>query len=682
VEISLDEAFGSTVDSATVYYPAYAPTHSLAQRSLGDIDFGVYYWRVRETGGTWSKVQRFQISAQSQWQETRTLGDSGNRLQISSDPSGDLLAENVDYDLTSLQAAQSSSDWFFGFHVPSAPSVNVTYLLYLDLDHAYLSGATFDARGYNVTTIPDFQPEYAIYIFQQAGVFSSSMAFVYTWTGVEWSDMIYRLSEIGGGLNQSSNYVEISVPNTAIGYQDSTGSYAATLLSLPASSGAPQDSVPSDPNVPGSQPVSRFANVTERMNLIAPLNNGDVDPTSYSSVLPFFWDWPILAPWAGALMRVYLDPEFTTQIAQSQMVSEDVFYVNTTHAWGYDFTGDNSYYWRVQPDYEPGSPAVYGAWSQGYRFERQGFIPQNLQASVSFATPTFSWDMVEGAESYDLQVDEDPNFGSTAISINTDMNSYTWTSTLANATYYWRVRVVRNGSVYNNWSTPTVPCPADPLARNGCFTLALPQPTGLYHLPSGVVGRSPTLCWEPLIENSPTGDPVLAAFKYRVQVSKDPLFSSIFETVDTEQSCWTPTNNSVGYDDGTYYWRVAMLDGDSKLGEFSDYEMVIKQYPITTLVSPLNGTTTGVTPTFVWTPVNGAARYKLEVSLFDNFSTTYDSITTDNTRYTPTKIYLINRTYYWRVAIVDYANKVGPYTNATIILDLPFGSFLPFIKKR
>jgi hypothetical protein len=185
-----------------------------------------------------------------------------------------------------------------------------------------------------------------------------------------------------------------------------------------------------------------------------------------------------------------------------------------------------------------------------------------------------------------------------------------------------------------------------------------------------------------LIENSPTGDPVLAAFKYRVQVSKDPLFSSIFETVDTEQSCWTPTNSSVGYDDGTYYWRVAMLDGDSKLGEFSDYEMVIKQYPITTLVSPLNGTTTGVTPTFVWTPVNGAARYKLEVSLFDNFSTTYDSITTDNTRYTPTKIYLINRTYYWRVAIVDYANKVGPYTNATIILDLPFGSFLPFIKKR
>jgi hypothetical protein len=682
VEISLDEAFGSIVDSGTVDYPAYSPTESLAQRSLGATDFGVYYWRVRESpGGTWSKIRRFQISAQSQWQQVRTTGDAANRLQIGTDPSTDIA--DPDYDLTTLQVSESAENWYFGFHIPPVPTKNVTYGLYLDLDHTYLSGATFDARSFNVTTIADFQPEYAIYLKQEAGIFSPLKVYIYRWLGSSW-DTVIILDTIGGEVNQTSDYVEIAVPNTAIGDPSEDGSYAISLFSLPVATGSsPQDTVPSDPNVPGTGPISRFANVTERMNILYPPNNGGADPYTYPTIQPFYWDYPILAPWSGGIVRAYLDPEFTNQVAEQKMQTNASYWAWSLHAWPNDMSGDNTYYWRVQPDYNPSpSTQTLGAWSQGGRFERVGFIPQNLQTSVSFATPTFSWDMVEGADSYELQVDDDPNFGLPAIGITTDSNSYTHINTLAEATYYWRVRVKRYNNAINNWSTPTIPCPDNPLDRIGCFTLELPQPAGLYHLPGGVVGRSPTLCWEPLIVNSPTGDPILAAWKYRIQVSKDPLFSLIYETVDTEQSCWTPTNSTLGYDDGPYYWHVAMLDGEAKPGQYSDYEMLTKQYPVTMLVSPLSGSTSGVTPTFVWTPVNGAARYKLEVSLFDNFSTPYDTVTTDNTRYTPTKTYLTNRTYYWRVAIVDYANKVGPYTNATIILDLPYGLFLPYIKKR
>ncbi len=104
-------------------------------------------------------------------------------------------------------------------------------------------------------------------------------------------------------------------PIPAIGYQDTTGSYAASLFSLPAGSGEPQDSVPSDPNVPGSGQISRFANVTERMNLVMPPNDAGVDPSTYPSILPFFWDWPIRPPWSGAIMKAYLDPLFTTEKA-------------------------------------------------------------------------------------------------------------------------------------------------------------------------------------------------------------------------------------------------------------------------------------------------------------------------------------------------------------------------------
>jgi hypothetical protein len=655
VQISQEQNFSSFVDTATVTNPAYAPSQSLAQRSLGAVNFGVYYWRVRKTGGSWSETRRFQIAAQSQWRYSSAslLGDADNRLQIGSDPASDIA--DPDYDLTSLQVRQAINYWYFGFHVPASPGKDVTYALYLDIDHTDSSGATFDPRGYSVTTISAFQPEYAIYVLQEGGVFTASKAYLYKWNGSSWNT-VSILNNIGGNLDQGSDYVELEIPNTAIGYQDTTGSYAISLFSLPASSGQPRDSVPSDATVPGSGPISRFANVTERMNLVAPPNDAGVDPTTYPSILPFFWDYPILAPWSGAYMKAYLDPLFTTEVATYTMTSTGAYYATTSHAWDDDFNGDNTYYWRVQPRYRNLTTLYSGAWTQGWRFERQGFIPQNLQTSVTFATPTFTWDMAEGARYYELQVDNDPGFGSPAINTPTRQNSYTHTTTLANGTYYWRVRAVRNGNVFNNWTSLQ------------SFTLALPAPTGLEHIPSGVVGRAPTLYWTPLVANSPSGDPVFAAWKYRVQVSKDPTFSAIFDTIDTEQSSWTPIK---GYDDGLYYWRVATIDGDGDLGDYSPAQTFTKQYPITTLLSPSNGGTITTTPTFVWTPVNGAANYKLEVSQAPTFSPVYDSIMTSTTRFTPTKAYTLGVTYYWRVAIIDSDGKYGPFVGATIILPPP-----------
>jgi hypothetical protein len=664
VEISSDSAFTSIVDSATVAYPAYAPTVSLAQRNLGSIDFGIYYWRVRVTGNSdWSDTRRFQVAAQSQWQLNRTPGAAGNRLQVGSDPALDTV--EVDDDLTNLYVAQSGNYWYFGFNVPTAPTKDVTYGLYLDLDHTLDSGATSDARGYTISTISTFRPEYALYVLQESGVFSVSKVFLYRWTGTGW-DTVQILGSIGGSVFYDSGYLEIVVPNTAIGYQDTTGSYAISLLSLPAGiTGSPLDSVPSDPNVPGSGPISRFSNVTERMNQVMPPNDAGVDPTTIPSILSFFWDWSILTPWAGANMKAYLDPLFTTEAATYSLTSTTPNYARTYHAWEKDFLGDNTYYWRIQPRYKVGSTYYNGVWSQGWRFEREGFKPTNLLTSVTFATPTFSWDIVEGAETYDLQVDNDPAFGSNEISINTRQTSYTHTTTLANGTYYWRVRVKRNGSVTNNWSDVK------------SFTLELPIPQGLQHYPGDTVSRAPTLCWEPLIKSNES-IPVLAAWKYRVQVSKDPSFTTIFDTIDTQQSCWTPIK---GYDDGNYYWRVAMIDGNStaRYGNYSPFATLTKQYPTTSLVSPISGSTINATPTFTWTPVNGAAKYRLQVSIAANFSSTYDSVDTNNTTFTPTKKYA-NNTYYWRVAIIDADGKVGPYNNATLILDpypAAFGKLSP-----
>jgi hypothetical protein len=392
-----------------------------------------------------------------------------------------------------------------------------------------------------------------------------------------------------------------------------------------------------------------------------PPNNLGGDPNVFPSVTPFFWDYPTGtspdSPWTGYNLEVHLDPKFTNLKATIDGVLPFVH-------WTKDLVGDNTYYWRIRPSYidDVDKKIIRGVWSQPMRFERVGFLAQNLTESVTFATPTFSWSMVEGAESYELQVDNDPKFGSPEISIITKQTTYTPLFTLANGTYYWRVKVKRNGNVANEWSEVKT------------FTLALPQPSGLSPAQDSIVDRAPTFCWNPLIANDAHSTPVLAAYKYRVQVSRgDPTFSSIYDSIDTEQTCWTPTK---GYDDGTYYWRVAMMDGQGRLGEYTAALKFTKQYPITTLVAPTSGSAANGTPEFVWTPVHGAAAYRFEVSTAPTFAPLYDSVTTNNAAYMPTKKYSDN-TYYWRVAIVDKDGKLGPFNDAIILVRSGFKVYLP-----
>jgi hypothetical protein len=526
--------------SATVPYPAFIPVTRPA--------YGTYYWRVRGLSGVlpigdWSDVWRLQIAAQSHWRAGRTLGNASNRLSVGTDPAGDTTDAN--YDVTTLHVAQDQDDWFFGFNVTTSTATPVTYTLYLDLDHVDDSGAPNDARGYEVETIPAHRPEYALYIQQTGDVFMATHVLLYAWTGSAWGT-VQTLDAVGGALTSTADHVEIRVPNTAIGMQDTTGSVALSLFSVPSASGHPQDSVPSDPATPGSggspTTLSRFTSVSDRINLAMPPSNSTGDPSTFPSLPPFRFQFPVDAAWMGYQFRAATDQSFTsvmwtyTIFATTPPASPLVPPAHTYNQNGKAFAGDNTYYWQVRSVHGVVNiqPAVFGAWSQPGRFERQGLVPQNLwpaNNSVISATATFTWTLLEGARYYDIQVDQDPNFGSPEVSVTTERNIYTPVGTLADGTYHWRVRARQYGGnlgtiadVIGDWSTPQT------------FTQSLPPPTGLAHAPAGVVTRAPTLCWDPLIVAS-NGDPVLAAYKYRVQVSRDASFSTIFDTADTEQEC-------------------------------------------------------------------------------------------------------------------------------------------------
>ncbi len=682
IEISTGDGadFGThIVASANVPYPVYTPPTRLVYD--GNMPYGTFYWRVRARQGVatlaTSDTWRFQIAAQSHWKEPRTVG--GNRLKIAADPVGDMT--DTTYNLQDLYAAQAKDYWYFGFK--ATPSQTVTLGLYLDLDHVNDSGATSDARGFHVTTVPAHRPEYAIYFAAPSGSFSADYTVIYPWSNGAWGTP-QSLSSIGGlfSYNPIDNYVEIGVPNTSIGMGVTTGSIALSLFSVPAAGGHAQDTVPSDPNVnygvpdftPGVTSIlSRFASVSERLTMELPPSNTSLnDPVDFSYVPPFEWQTSVDASWVGYQLEVHRDAQYTSPVLQYSVCCSTLIPPDFTNNTG-DLWGDNTYYWRVQPIYNaPNNP--HGAWSYPTAFDRKGFVLESLSlnptghmtTTITLATPTFVWDMVEGAQSYDLQVDDDPGFNSINVSANTTQTSFTPPGTLDERQYYWRVRAVRSGST-NDWSP------------SKSFVLGLPQPTGL--TPSGaVVHRAPTFCWDTLIATS-GGSPVLAAWKYRIQVSNnDPTFSSIYDQIDTEQSCWTPIK---GYVEGTLYWRVAMMDGQGRLGSYTPAVTITKQYPTTTLVSPSSGSMSSSTPIFIWTPVDGAAQYRLQVSTSDIFSTIYHEVTTKGTRYLPPKVFA-SQSYYWRVAMVDQDGIVGPYNTATIIVGGLTGGnnlYLPFIRK-
>ncbi len=685
IEVARDSAMTDVFLSDAASHPLYAPRVPFVYDGdpVTELPYGTWYWRVRVQGtgdDGWSAVQRFQIAANSHWKLTRAPGDPANRWQIGGDPAGD--AADAAYDLTRLDVSQSKDWWLFGFPLTEGGG-DRSYVLYLDVDHVDGSGATTGLRvspglAYSATTVASHRPEYAIHVPFSGGAPSVALIAVYPWDAASGAWGTPTSISPGGVITYTGGYLEMHVPTTviapALGRDEKTSSLAVSLFSASGAGGSPVDSVPSDPGVPGAPTVlSRFASVTERMTVSAPPNVSAEEGALVPSVPPFFWNLNLDAietDWCGYRVQGAVDDKFSTVVIDYTYGSS-VGRLPYMQANSYDFDGDNTYYWRARPVY-CGLNAGQGAWSEPFRFERDGFVPTNLgpagteaAPAVMAFTPRFQWDLVEGALQYDLEVSTDKTFGTRTFYVYAlARNQYTWTSTLAPGTYHWRVRITRlddgTNDVINDWSPVQT------------FTVSLPVPGELRAVPTATLG-APTLCWEPVIA-SDSDSPVLAAWKYRVQVSRDPTFTTIWDTVDTEQICWTPTK---GYYDGDYWWRVAMIDGAGRLGAWSGASTFRKAYPLPTGLSQTPGPGT---PTFSWAPVDGAASYKVEVSAYAGFNVILDSVTTNNTRWTPTKVYTTLTTWYWRVAMIDKDGRQGSSEFRVVTLENPM--FLPRVSVR
>jgi hypothetical protein len=113
-----------------------------------------------------------------------------------------------------------------------------------------------------------------------------------------------------------------------------------------------------------------------------------------------------------------------------------------------------TYYWRVRASNSSGDgpwSAVWGVTVLSTPGTPSQYAPPHGD-TIDDSTPLFDWSSVSDAESYRIQIDNNPDFGSREIDTTTPGPSYIPSNGLPDGTYYWRVRAI-NSCGGGPWST-------------------------------------------------------------------------------------------------------------------------------------------------------------------------------------------------------------------------------------
>ena len=318
-----------------------------------------------------------------------------------------------------------------------------------------------------------------------------------------------------------------------------------------------------------------------------------------------------------------------------------------------------------------------GYWSQLYVFQMDFTKAPPMISPIGIetdATPTFEWQAVDGAASYDLwvngispsrnQVIRVPNVahvpGAATI-------TYTPTTRLAAGTYRWWIRVNAEDGTKSSWSTPvdfTVPVPA-------------------MQAPSGTVTstNTPQFIW--------TG--VAEYVRYELWV--DNLTTGTSRVINVKDLTTTTYTPAQSLENGTFRSWVRGFDADGNISQWS----APLDFQINASIGsgPVGQTPRGVIfqtrPTFSWTPVGNAARYEIVVK---QMSLSNQPTVISNTNVSAaigangfvnfqSPITLIpGQTYRWWVRGINSNSQTGPWSqpvdfrvvsNDQQVFDSPFG---------
>jgi hypothetical protein len=600
------------------------------------------------------------------------------------------------YTTASAPFALPSLQWVLAFEAAQATGT-VRYGIYFDTNHVAVDpakscpqvnpdpGGPADPLNHGVFTEALYKPEYVIYVdWNGSAITQTSYS---RWNGIRWLpncqwDPPKTLAQIGGDAwyDPATHTFQLLVPYTALGAADDdfAGSVAMTVFSTSFAPGdGLHDSVP-----PQGAQIDNPAFVSDMLMPLYPFDTSPTNPIVHLDMPPLRWRMPVFDSVDGYQVQVARDSRFTDLVATWETYETQTspfFALLPATFQGLNAYADNeSYYWRVRIRHErfvvQSQFYDYGPWSPPLRLKLDSRTIQNPALSTVpdvYMTPAFLWDRIEGAAGYTIQIDNDQNFSSPLISQATDATSYTPEEDLASKAlvpftkYYWRVAMRRSDTVIGRWSetqvfskTSTIPTPLAPLTGTEVFVQPLFQWTAVL---------------TPSVTSTP---PRLAAPRYRLQVDDELSFQSPALNELTEATAYTPPKGKA-LADGTWYWRVALVDANGNPGPYSPVQRIFKQYPVPRLISPVQNAALGGSPTFVWEAVPGAAYYRIDVADNEGFANLFGGETV-NTTLTATRDVGFG-SYFWRVRMYDQDRNPGPVVRGNFTLGNVV--YLPLVRR-
>jgi hypothetical protein len=237
-------------------------------------------------------------------------------------------------------------------------------------------------------------------------------------------------------------------------------------------------------------------------------------------------------------LQVSQDPSFGTTLDEWTTAS-------TAYTANKSYPADTVLYWRVRANDEN---LVGQRWSAVGSFQRRLPAPAPLfDALAGDMFPVISWSPVPGAVSYKVAVDEP------------DGEHYEYDDFRSAAAAF--VKMTGTGitgvRVRANFPTNTTATTPGPWSSTVFHTRTVGEPTGA--------------------RTEATDDRVLFAWdakpgtkQYRVVVSSRQDFSVVIEDVKTDNVGFAPPLTHAAYlQGGTFWWKVAAMDEDSNLGDFT-----------------------------------------------------------------------------------------------------------------
>jgi hypothetical protein len=365
---------------------------------------------------------------------------------------------------------------------------------------------------------------------------------LFTWKAISGANsyfvVVAKDANFSNVIDEGFTRVPVYAPRNsakATTYADETTTYYWAVL--PASAVDGSDALPLD--LPNSAKGS-FQKQSSPPSLVSP-GAGQV----FSDQPTFRW-----TPTLGARryrLQIAADPTFGDPL-------DDVLTDATSYSSDTTYPADTVLYWRVRADDENLTGLTWSS-TGTFRKTLQAPVGSNTNPTQGDAIPTWSWNVVPGAVSYDLSVDLPDGTHKNLTGYRTP--AITPVAMYGTGIFHWRVR-----AEFARSSSGVVP---GRYSATYAFTRTIHEPSGAH---ADVSRDYILLRW-----NAKAG-----ARNYRVQISGTPDFATPIENVIADNTAYAPSLEYRGrrINPGRLYWRVAAVDEGNNLGDFTQPQTIVR----------------------------------------------------------------------------------------------------------